>query len=402
MRIVSINTVFFGSTGKIMLGINELAKQNGYETLSVSGFVLGKTNTPENSIVIGGPVSKTLHKILAKFTGFQGVFSYFATKKALKIIDSFAPDIIHLHNLHAWFINLPLLFKYIKKKGIKVVWTLHDCWPITAQCTHFTLAKCDKWQTGCCNCPQFREYPETFIDSTKLMYKLRKKWFTGVKDLTVVTPSVWLSNLVKKSFLCGYPIKVINNGIDLALFCPTESDFREKYGILPTQKIILGVSFGWGYSKGLDVFCELSKRLDENCYKIVLVGTDSETDKELPKNIISIHKTANQKELAEIYSAADVFVNATRQDNFPTVNIEALACGTPVITFKTGGSTEIIDEFSGSAVDVNELDFLEKEIIRILKDKPFGEKSCIERAKSFDMNDRFMEYIKLYEELNSK
>ena len=302
---------------------------------------------------------------------------------------------IHLHNLHGWYINFPLLFKYIKKNNIRVIWTLHDCWTFTGHCPHFDMIGCEKWKTGCYQCPQIGEYPASYADISKWMYKHKKQWFTGVEDMTLVTPSEWLANLTRQSFLKDYPVKVINNGIDLSIFKPTESDFRKKYD-LEDKFILLGVAFGWGKRKGLDVFIELSKRLDER-YQIVLVGTDENVDKQLPKNIISIYRTQNQTELAEIYTAADLFVNPTREENFPTVNIESLACGTPIVTFRTGGSPEIIDESCGVVVEKDDIDGMQKEIERIYEKRPFGQEDCVKRAQNFDMNDKFAEYVELYE-----
>ena len=220
--------------------------------------------------------------------------------------------------------------------------------------------------------------------------------FQGL-DLTIITPSQWLANLVKYSFLKDYPVKVINNGIDLSVFKPTENSFREKNG-LTGKKIVLGVAFGWGVRKGLDAFIELEKRLPDD-YQIVLVGTDDNVDKRLPAKIISIHHTQNQKELAEIYTAADVFANPTREENYPTVNMESIACGTPVVTFRTGGSPEILDETCGSAVDCDDVDALEIEIRRICEEKPYSVEACLAWSKNFDKNSRFEEYMKLYKEV---
>ena len=227
------------------------------------------------------------------------------------------------------------------------------------------------------------------------MYKRKKAWFTGVEDLTIVTPSQWLADLVKQSFLQEYPVRVIHNGIDLSAFTPMENTVKKQYGA-EGKHLLLGVAMGWSESKGLDVFVELSKRLSED-YKVMLVGTNEETDKQLPDNIISIRRTQNQAELAQLYAAADIFVNPTREDTFPTVNIEALACGTPVLTFQTGGSPEIIDKTCGSVVAKNDMDALQKEIERICTEKPYSIGACTSRAKSFDKNDKFQEYVKLYE-----
>ena len=229
------------------------------------------------------------------------------------------------------------------------------------------------------------------------MYQKKKKWFTSVDNINLVTPSRWLADLAKQSFMKNNPIKVINNGIDLSLFKPTESDFKKQYGI-SDKIILLGVSFGWNNKKGLDVMIELSHRLPEQ-YQIVLVGADEITEQQLPKNILSIPKTQNQLELAKIYSAADLFINPTREDTFPTVNIEAIACGTPVITFNTGGSSEIIDHTCGSVVPKNDLTALEKEILRICTEHPYSEQACIKKASEYNMYDKFSDYIDLYKEL---
>jgi glycosyltransferase involved in cell wall biosynthesis len=228
------------------------------------------------------------------------------------------------------------------------------------------------------------------------MYRKKQEWFTGVQDLTIVTPSHWLAGLVGESFLKDYPVKVIHNGIDLPVFKPTESDFRKKHHC-EDKFILLGVAFGWGARKGLDVFIDLASRLDDR-FQIVLVGTDDNVDKNLPPNIISIHRTQNQTELAEIYTAADLFVNPTREEALGLVNIESLACGTPVVTFQTGGSPECVDPTCGSVVPCDDANALEQEILRIAETKPYSPDACLNKAKEFDMNERFEEYVRLYEE----
>ena len=234
-----------------------------------------------------------------------------------------------------------------------------------------------------------------YLDTSKRMYALKKRWFCGVENMTLVTPSEWLADLAKQSFLKKYPVKVINNGIDIGVFCPAPSDFRERYGIAQDKRILLGVAFGWGARKGLDVFVELAKRLDSS-YQIVLVGTDERVDAQLPSNIISIHRTQNQKELAEIYTAADLFVNPTREENYPTVNMETIACGTPVVTFKTGGSPEILDGLTGAVVECDDVDSMEREIVRITNQQVFCEADCLKRAESFDSKKCFKKYIELF------
>lgn len=390
MKIVQINaTCGIGSTGKICVGISELLADKGVENY----ILCSRSNGYSLGIECANDYYTKLQALKSKVLGNYGFNSVIETKKIIAELDKIKPDIVHLHNIHGHDCNLAMLFKYFKKNNTKLIWTFHDCWAFTGYCPHFAMMKCDKWQTECHDCIQ-RKYYSWFFDRSKQLFN-RKKALLSELDLTVVTPSQWLADLVKQSFLKDYPVEVINNGIDLGVFKPRESDFRKKHGI-DDKKIILDVAFGWDVRKGLDVFHELNKRLPDD-YKIVLVGTNAETDKRLPERIISIHRTQNQQELAEIYSAADVFVNPTREDNYPTVNMESIACGTPVITFKTGGSPETIDHTSGSVVECDDIDALEREIIRICEDKPYSKENCIAKAQEFEKVKRFQEYVDLYE-----
>lgn len=403
MRIAHVNIVPNGSTGKIMLQLSEMARRYNYTTKTYAPIPFNrrrKVNLCDipNHMFWGSRMEQCCHYYMGTFLGMNGMLSKRGTKQLIRDLDEFKPDIIHLHNIHKFCINLKLLFDYIKEHHIRVIWTLHDCWAFTGHCAYFTLAKCDRWKTGCHHCPQPRVYPKMYRDTSRVMYHLKKKWFLGVEDMVLVTPSKWLHDLVKESFLKEYSTLVIHNGIDLSVFNPTVSNFREKYNIPPTKKIILGVAFGWSYRKGLDVFVELAKRLDSEKYQIVLVGTDERVDKQLVGDVISIHRTNDQKELAEIYSAADLFVNPTREENYPTVNMESVACGTPVLTFRTGGSPEMLDKNCGSVVDYDDIDSLEREVIRICEKKPFTIENCLNKAKMYDKNDRYEEYMKLYED----
>lgn len=390
MKVLQINTVdAYGSTGKIARGIYDECIERGiqckiahrYHELDVK---------PEDSVAISSYFDCHAHNRLARITHLTGFFSHLKTAKFLKWVDEYSPDVIHLHNLHGNYINIPMLFNYIKKKNIRLIWTLHDCWAFTGGCPYYTMSGCDKWISGCEECNLYG-----FGATSKFILKHKKKWFSDIGDVTIVTPSEWLAEEVKKTFLEKYPIMVVNNGIDLNVFRPRENNFRKEYNLINKQ-IILGVAFDWGKRKGFDVFIELARRLDDK-YRIVLVGTNEKNNETLPDNIISINKTNNQTELAEVYSAADLFVIPTREDNFPTVNIESLACGTPVLTFKTGGSPEIPDETCGCVVEVNDIDAMEKEIIRICEGKPYSEKNCVARARQFDKKQKFKEYVDLYE-----
>lgn len=393
MKVAQINSVCdIGSTGKICVSISKMLSNANIE--NVIYFFSGKSDYQ-----LSEKFSKKLYiKIQAlksRIFGNYGFNSQRATQKLIKRLDAFKPDIIHIHNIHGHDVNIELLFDYIREKKIKTVWTLHDCWPFTAYCPHFTMAKCDKWKTGCFECPQ-RSNVSWFFDKSKENFLKKKEAVKGL-NLTIITPSQWLADLVKQSFLKNYPVKVINNGIDLSIFKPTESNFKKRYNISQDKLVLLGVAFGWGKRKGLDVFVELSKRLP-NEYQIVLVGTDDKVDKQLPNNILSIHRTQNQTELAEIYTAADLFVNPTREENYPTVNMEAIACGTPVISFNTGGSAEIIDD-AGYVVEHNTVDELCEIIIKNKNIKSDMIKICLDKAKRFDKNKCFANYLKLYREV---
>ena len=400
MKIAHINMLHGGSTGKIMFQIAERARKKGHvvKTFSAVPFSFNGPELlpdfPEHTY-FGNYVGRGIHTIAGIALGCNGLLSVCATASLIRKLKKFSPDLIHLHNLHQYVLNLPMLFRYIKNSGVKVIWTLHDCWSFTGRCAYFDYAGCDKWKSGCHHCPQKMEYPKSYIDNSKWMYKLKKKWFTGINDLTMVTPSQWLADLVKQSFLKEYPVAVINNGLDLNIFKPCESDFRKNYNC-ENKFIVLGVAFDWGHRKGLDIMIELANRLGDE-YQVVLVGTNDAVDAQLPSNIISIHHTANQAQLAEIYSAADLFVNPTRQENYPTVHMEALACGTPVLTHRVGGCLEMLDSTCSASVNRDDIDAMEHEIHCIKENVPFTIEACTVKSKQFDMNARFDEYVKMYE-----
>jgi len=384
-----------------MTEISKLAKEAGYSSYCAYPKNVQNKKKNKNDIIIIGKNYLRLAKMLSYRTGYCGCFAVIPTLFFLVKLSVLNPAIIHIHNLHNSYINLPLLFRFIRKKNIDIVWTFHDCWPITGHCPHFLMTKCDKWKTGCHECPSYKEYPSSIVDNSECMWKLKKKWFLGVENMTIVAPSQWLANLVKQSFLKDYPIKVINNGIDLSVFQPTCSNFRKEYSIPDEKYIVLGVAFEWGVRKGLDVFVELAGRLDVERFQIVLVGADNKTDEQLPSCVISIHRTQNQQELAKIYSAADVFINPTREEVFGLVNVEALACGTPGITFDVGGSSECYDKTCGVVVSLNDVDAMEQEIIRICETHPFSKEDCCLHAKTFDMSNNYGEYIHVYDDLLS-
>lgn len=398
MKIVTINLTPYGSTGKIMRQISKLAVEYKNSVYIFTKNWYDSKIKMTNHTYIGSLFENAVSRILNPFFGLDGKFSYFSTKRMLKKIKKIKPDIVHLHNIHGWYLDYQMLFDFLQKNNYNVIWTLHDCWSFTGHCPNFDSIDCKKWKTGCFDCKQLGNYPAMKIDNTNKMWNNKKKWFASLSKLTIVTPSRWLKDLVKQSYLKKFETVVINNGIDLNIFKPVKSNFKEKNNIA-NKKILLGVSFGWGYLKGLDVIVTLSHLINNEIYQIVLVGTDDNIDKILPSNIISVHRTNNQKELAEIYSSAYVLINPTREDNYPTVNMESIACGTPVITFNTGGSSEILTEKTGIVTKDKTAQSILVELDNVEK---INREDCVETAKMFDMNEKFNEYIKLYEKVMEK
>ena len=342
MKVVSINTVCNGSTGKIVGSISSSLIESGEEAFCIYGRRKGYANIPCKKI--GGFFSFWYHVFLTTVFDLHGHVSYFKTKKIVRELKKFNPDIIHLHNIHGYYINYKVLFDYLKNEFQgRVFWTLHDCLPMTGHCAYFSNVSCEKWKNGCHDCPNKKMYPTSLIfDRSRKNYQEKKILFNGVKDLTIITPSVWLQNIVASSYLKNYPVKTINNGIDLNIFYPRliESIF-DKYNIPKDKKVLLGIASIWEERKGLDDFLMLSKLIKDD-YVIVLVGLNDKQINKLKqyKNIIGIKRTENQDDLASLYSLSYVLINPTYEDNYPTVNIEALASGTRVIAYDTGGCVE--------------------------------------------------------------
>ncbi|MEZ4358521.1 MAG: glycosyltransferase [Eubacteriales bacterium] len=394
MKVLQINsTCGYGSTGKIAVDLYKTLLDKGHDCV----IAYGRYSAPDvKTIKIGGKLNNYIHVFETRLFDNHGLSSRMATEKLIRQISDYGPDIINLHNVHGYYINYKILFKYLKKIDKPVVWTLHDCWAFTGHCAHFDYVNCDKWEEICHDCPQSKEYPKSLLaDRSRKNFEIKKELFTSLKKVTLVTPSNWLAGLVKRSFLNVYPIKVINNGIDLNTFKPTSSDFRVKYD-LQDKKVVLGVANVWSERKGFDYLIKLSKMLDET-FKIIIVGLTPKQKDELPENIIGITRTNSVDELVKIYSAADIFVNPTLEDNFPTTNIEALACGTPVVTFDSGGSAEMIDESCGYKVERGDLEGLGRAINNI--DKKDLSAACTEMAAHFNKNDRYVEYLELYKEV---
>lgn len=370
-RLLLINSVCgIGSTGRICADIAREYERDGYEVKIAYGRsdVIGE-GTEKYAVRIGNKIDVYAHVAYTRLFDKHGLASKSATKKFLEWADEYDPDILWLHNIHGYYINYELLFGWIKtrqkkqsesgKPVMEVKWTLHDCWAFTGHCSHFTYVGCDKWKTGCKDCPQKLEYPSSLIsDNSENNFVCKKKAFTGVKKLTLITPSHWLKNLVKNSFLNEYLVEVVYNTVDANVFKPTQSDFRQKNGIDDDLVIILGVSSVWNKRKGLDDFWELDRRLDKGKYRIILVGVSDKQANNLRKNtnILPLPRITNQVELAEIYSASDIYLNLSKEESFGLTTMEALYCGVKVIVYKDTACEEVLKNYdvnNGLAVDKN-------------------------------------------------
>lgn len=386
----------YGAPGKIVEQIGKLAQNNGYEVMVAhSSRNLGRTSLPH--IAVTNKSQEIVHAIGAKLFDKHGLMSTSQTRGVIKKIVDFKPDIIHLHNIHGYYLNFEVLFEYLAEANIPVVWTLHDCWPFTGRCFHFDGIGCEKWKSGCFDCKAESGYTVSpFFDRSKQLYELKKCLFNSVKDMTLVPVSQWLAQFLRDSFLRKYDVEVIQNGIDLNVFCPSDGGrIREKYNI--TDKfVILGVAAPWNRRKGLDDFIALRNILPED-FSIVLVGLTEKQIEMLPSGIIAVERTKSQAELAEYYSMADVFCNLTYLDTFPTVNLEALACGTPVLTYRTGGSPEAVDDSTGLVIQQGNIRAMAETMKRLKADFIFQSSECRARAEVFfDKDTQFNKYIDLY------
>ncbi len=386
MRLYIINSGWgSGGPDTVASELYYVAENSGHTVRYASA----RGNVPDsiNHYQIGNQADVYLHALSARLFDNMGKMSRRATSGLIQDIESYKPDVISIQDPLGYTMNIPMLFDYIRRSGRQTYWTLHDCWAFTGHCI---AGLCDRLDKGCGDCPRKREYPKSIgIDNSKGNYLLKKKVFSGISNLFLITPSKWLSGLVGKSFLKDYSVKVIPNGIDLTVFKPTESDLRRKYG-LEKKQIVLGVAGVWSETKGMYHFYELADRLDDK-YQCVMIGRNQDTS---AANVIHIDRTSDRKELCGWYTAADVFVNPTLADNFPTVNLEALACGTPVITFATGGSPESVGK-CGLVVGQGDGEGLVRAVYDIGK-MGITSAQCQEQAKAYDKWQRYAEYLEFF------
>ena len=392
MKVLIINVVCgIRSTGRICTDLATALETQGHEVK----IAYGRENVPEKfqkySVKIGSDLDIKLHGVKARLFDGSGFGSKASTVKFIKWVKEYDPDVIHLHNIHGYYINIEVLFDYLKKSEKRVIWTLHDCWSFTGHSAYCDVKKCRRWVNGCHDCPLIKAYPKAILDRSKQNWLKKKKIFTGLKNLMIITPSKWLEAWVKKSFLKDYPVKVINNGIDICHFYPIDSNFRRNYK-LKNKFIILGVATSWDEMKGYSDYLKIADILGDE-YKVVLVGLSKNQLKKLPFNVLGIERTTCVEELAEIYTSADLFLNLSYCENYPTVNIEAMACGTPVLTYKTGGSPEIVKEYNGYIVEQGDVDAVVKQI-RVLKNQGYERVKIFKER--FDSSQVANNYINLY------
>lgn len=336
MRVLFINSVVdFGSTGKIVRSLANGLKKEGHEVLIAYGRHESKNS--EDTFYIGNKVGFLIHAVMSRFFGRHGLHSTQSTKRLINKIEEFQPDVIHLHNLHGYYLNARLLLEYLSSTNIKLLWTLHDAWPISGSSAYFDYHGVKLWDDGCVMCNSTKDYPSAvFLTRQRKNFAWKKESISRLRNLTIITPSKWLMELSGKSFLKSFPIEVVHNGINTDVFVNSMKT-KDK------PKVILGVANIWEQRKGLDDFLELSRKIDST-YQIVLIGLSEKQIELLPKNVHGLTRTSNVAELIDFYSSSYVFVNPTYEDNYPTTNLEALACGTPVIAYDTGGNKEISNE----------------------------------------------------------
>ncbi len=394
MRVFQVNSVCgTGSTGRIVCDIKNMLKNNGHECRIAYGR--GFYND-EDCFKIENDLVFKAHVFFSRITDRQGFYSSAATKRLVRDIEKFNPDIIHLHNIHGYYLDIRVLFDFLKEYNKPIVWTLHDCWSFTGHCSYFSFAGCNKWKFECNKCPQKNEYPASLLlDNSKRSFNYKKSYFTSVNNLQIVTPSNWLNNEVKQSFLNVFPINTIYNGIDLSVFRPLDSDYKQKHN-LNGKKIVLGVANIWEKRKGLDDFIKLSKILP-NDYKIILVGLSEKQIASLPSNILGISRTDNIEQLVELYSLADVYVNASVEETMGLTTVEALACGTPCVVYDATAVPEVVDEKSGIVVPAGDVKALSEAVLNI----DLKSEDCIKRAKDFEKHSQYQKYMELYQKILS-
>lgn len=401
MKVVQINAVYgFGSTGIIVRDIDQMLKQHGEDSCVVyqKSEVLCK-----DGFRVGNPIDWKWHALLTRVQGKQGYASIWSTQKMLNYLDIQKPDIVHLHNLHSNYINLNMLLSYLAKKNIPTVVTLHDCWFFTGKCFHFIACGCDKWKNRCGNCPQNKEDVKSLIfDQSRRVFEDKEKYFQEISNLTVVGCSDWIKNLAEKSpVFYGKNIIRIYNGVDTDIFYYRDKQLFRNKNKLNNQFVILGMANKWMQKKNRDIFKEVVNSLEED-ESLIIIGCSENQQKELSgmNKVFAFGYIKDRNELADIYSSSNVFVNLTFEDTLPTVNMESICCGTPVITYASCGSPELVEEGrTGYVISTKNFTALRNSLSRI-KAGTLSRAECEKVGqKRFDKNIQYLKYLKVYKDL---
>lgn len=403
MNILQMNITYgIGSTGKIMSDLCGVINANNSQGYMVSGYSY-KKHVPNLYCMSKFNQDIAIRKdlLISRITGEMGYTHKMATQKAIQWMESIHPDVIHLHNVHGNWINLQLLFSYLKDKSIPIVWTLHDCWPFTGRCSHFENVNCDKWKTRCYACNNLKIYPISyFYDKSEKMYFDKKEWFTAINNMTIVTPSKWLAANVTNSFLGKYSVETIASGVDRDVFYPR--NIRSKYikNVSRKKAIILGVAQSWNERKGLYDFYKLDRIISHEKYQIVLVGLNQKQLRELPNTIIGISRIGNRDELAELYSSADCYLNCSKMETMGMTTVEAMACGTPVVVFNETAVPETVGKNTGLVLRDYSAESIYDAVIAMCKAKQSATEACVQHVKNnYDKINQFEKYCALYRKL---
>lgn len=405
LQINTCNNVF--STGKIASDIGELAIKDGWDSYIVSSKGDGFAPSENKALLIGSKFSTYIHAFESRLFDNHslGKSSMNASKQLISIIEKYKPDVLHFHIIHGYYLNLPILFKYLSTKGIPVVWTVHSCWEFTGHCSFFDIAGCNKWKKGCYDCPQLNEYPRSwFIDRSNKNFEEKKKIFTSLKNVTLVPVSKWLGGLIQESFLSKYPIHPIYNGIDVSRYVPSpDSKFIKDKFVNGNEFLAIAVASTWENRKNLKDYIAISKLLPKDM-KILLVGLSKEQIAALPDTIMGIERTTNQKELIDLYSAADVVLNLSLEETFGLTTVEGFACGTPSIVYNCTASPELVTPETGFVVEPGDLESVVKNMRTIqINGKETYSLACRRRTEEkFNKDTNFKQYIDLYNEMLKK
>lgn len=397
LKVFAINTVCgTGSTGRIAVDLAHMLEEKGDECC----IAFSRGNAPEgvDTYQFGNKWEIYYHGVMTRITDRHGMYSVGATKDLIKKIKEYHPDVIHLHNVHGYYLNIEILFDFLKEYGKPVVWTLHDCWTYTGHCSHYTCVGCEKWRTQCYECPLKGDYPGSLLkDNSRENYQVKKKLFTSVPKMHLVTPSEWLKGEVEKSFFQGIPCTAVPNGIEIELFVKKDTDIRECLGI-GDKKVILGVANVWTKQKGFEDFKALAGMLDDS-YQLIMVGVDEKRKKELPENIIALERTKNIEELIELYSIADVYFNSSIEETMGMTTGEAICCGTPVVVYDSTAIAESVGEGCGFVLQPGDLKGVKASIEAICKDRERYSEACLLHKQRFDKRISNETYYRIYKEM---